>query len=51
MKTYYRVQADIDLTEKLIKIGHLQGIPVVDHIIVSEDDFYSFYEHNNILNL
>lgn len=44
-------KADIDLTEKLIKIGHLQGIPIIDHIIVGDDDFYSFYEHNNILNL
>lgn len=44
-------KADIDLTEKLIKIGYIQGIPIIDHIIVGDDDFYSFYEHNNILNL
>ncbi len=42
---------DILLTEKLMKIGTIQGIPVVDHIIVGNDSFYSFYEHKNILNL
>ena len=44
-------RADISFTEKLIKIGQLQGIPILDHIIVGEDEYYSFYENNNILNL
>lgn len=42
---------DIMFTEALVRIGNLQGIPVVDHIIVSDDTFYSFYEHKNILNI
>ena len=44
-------KADILFTERLIKTGNIQGIPVVDHIIVGEDSYYSFYEHNNILNI
>ena len=44
-------RADVSFTEKLIKIGQLQGIPILDHIIVGEDEYYSFYENNNILNL
>ena len=41
---------DIDFTDKLMRTGYIQGIPVVDHIIVGEDSFYSFYEHNNCKN-
>lgn len=42
---------DIRFTEKLIKTGSIQGIPVLDHIIVGDNSFYSFYEHKNELNL
>lgn len=42
---------DIRFTESLIKIGAIQGIPVLDHIIVNEDSYYSFYDHHNILNI
>ena len=44
-------KADITFTERLIKTGEIQGIPVVDHIIVGDNSFYSFYEHNSILNI
>ena len=44
-------QADIIFTERLMRTGSMQGIPVVDHIIVGENSFYSFYEHQNILNI
>ena len=43
--------ADIYFTERLMQTGEIQGIPVVDHIIVGEDQFYSFYEHKDVLNL
>lgn len=43
--------ADKLFTERLMKTGSIQGIPVVDHIIVGDNSFYSFYEHSNILNL
>ncbi len=44
-------KADIVFTEQLVKIGQLQGIPILDHLIIGDDSYYSFYEHNNILNL
>ena len=44
-------KADIEFTKALFKTGEIQGIPVVDHIIVGDNSFYSFYEHLNILNL
>lgn len=44
-------KADIIFTESLMRTGAIQGIPVVDHIIVGDNSFYSFYEHKNILNL
>ena len=33
---------DIRLTKALIEIGKLQGIPLVDHLIVSDSNYYSF---------
>ncbi len=42
---------DIAFTQTLIKTGKIQGIPIIDHIIIGEDNFYSFYEHSDILNL
>ena len=43
--------ADKTFTERLMNTGFIQGIPVVDHIIVSEEKFYSFYEANQIRQL
>lgn len=39
---------DIDFTNVLCSIGKVQGIPILDHIIVSNYSFYSFYEHSKI---
>lgn len=36
--------ADITLTKRLIKAGDLLGIPILDHIIVSESGYFSFSE-------
>ncbi len=44
-------RADISFTERLIRTGEIQGIPVVDHIIVGEDKYYSFYEHQDVFHL
>ena len=41
-------RADIEFTKRLIETGNIQGIPVVDHLIVGDSNFYSFYEHNII---
>ena len=38
-------QADQEFTNHLFQTGEIQGIPVVDHIIVGENGFYSFYDH------
>ena len=41
-------KADKVFTKALIETGNIQGIPVIDHIIVGDSNFYSFYEHNII---
>ena len=38
---------DINFTKSLFEIGKIQGIPIVDHIIVSDTSYYSFYENKN----
>lgn len=40
--------ADISFTNNLIQTGKIQGIPIIDHIIIGDTNYYSFYEHNNI---
>lgn len=42
---------DIIFTKALINIGDINGIPLVDHIIVGDNSYYSFYEENNLFNL
>ena len=44
-------KADITFTKALFEVGKIQNIPIIDHIIVGDDNYYSFYEHKNILNL
>ena len=39
---------DIRLTKSLKEIGDLFGIPILDHIIVGDNNFYSFYEESDI---
>lgn len=41
--------ADINFTEQLTNIGKIQGIKVIDHIIVGHDNYYSFYEQNKTI--
>ena len=35
---------DVELTRRLREIGQLVGIPIVDHVIVAQDRFYSLAE-------
>ena len=35
---------DIAITEKLCKAGRLLGVPVLDHVIVAEEDHFSFLD-------
>ena len=40
--------ADIVITNKLKKSGELLDIELLDHIIIGDDSYYSFKEHNKI---
>ncbi len=42
---------DILFTQRVMQVGFIQGIPIIDHVIIGEDTFYSFYDHKDILNL
>ena len=37
---------DIEFTNYLIKLGMLHGVLIYDHLIVSENNYYSFLENN-----
>lgn len=39
---------DKNITEKLKQIGLLHGILLVDHIIIGKNNYYSFYEDDNL---
>jgi DNA repair protein RadC len=39
---------DINVTHRLIQVGYLLGIPVVDHIVVARQDFYSFADQKRV---
>lgn len=39
---------DLFFTKTLYEIGNIQNIKVLDHIIVSNDTYYSFFENGNI---
>lgn len=39
---------DYDVTNNLIKVGELLGIKLLDHIIISKNNYYSFVENNDI---
>ena len=38
-------ESDITLTKALVESGKILGIPVLDHVIVGHDEYYSFKEH------
>ncbi len=44
-------QEDIRLTNSLVELGYVNGIPILDHIIMGNDQYYSFYEEGKIINL
>ena len=39
---------DVNVTRLLKQIGSLHGINLIDHIIIGKDNYYSFYEDNNL---
>jgi DNA repair protein RadC len=41
-------QEDFDVTNRLKVAGEVLGVPVLDHIILADDGFYSFAEHGQL---
>lgn len=39
---------DIELTKRIKDIGILHGINLIDHIIIGNGNYYSFYQDNNL---
>lgn len=39
---------DISLTNRLVEISNLMGIKLIDHVIITKKNYYSFYENNLI---
>lgn len=39
---------DIEITKQLKEIGLMMGVPLVDHIIIGIDKYYSFFENGDI---
>ncbi len=40
---------DIFLTKSLIEIGKIQGINIIDHLVIGDDNYYSFYKERKDL--
>ena len=41
-------QEDLIVTKQLIESSKILGIPIHDHVIVTNDSYHSFFEHNQI---
>ena len=41
---------DINITNNLYQLGNLHAIYLIDHLIIGNNNYYSFYENKNILN-
>ncbi len=39
---------DIEITNNLVELGLIHGIKVLDHVIISDNSYYSFLENNKI---
>lgn len=42
---------DINFTKALIEIGDIQNIPIVDHIIIGNENYYSMRDNLDIFNI
>jgi DNA repair protein RadC len=45
----YPSDADISLTKKLVEIGKLIGIQVLDHLIITDSGYYSFSDEGRMI--
>jgi len=41
-------QADIKLTKKLVEVGQLTDVPILDHLIIGEQNYFSFADEGLI---
>lgn len=39
-------KSDLEITKTLVEIGRIQGINVLDHLIVSDKNYFSFFDNN-----
>jgi DNA repair protein RadC len=46
--TPYPSKEDYELTKRLKEIGLTLGIPLIDHLIITRDKYYSFFENDEI---
>jgi DNA repair protein RadC len=37
-------EEDLDITDRLIQVGKIVGCPVIDHLIITEEDYTSFVD-------
>lgn len=44
-------KADLDLTDRMLKVGKLIGVEVIDHLIISESEYTSFADAHVIEQL
>ncbi|MBI3220475.1 MAG: DNA repair protein [Bacteroidetes bacterium] len=42
---------DKDITDRLIQVGLIMRVPVIDHLIISEENFYSFADNGLLAEL
>jgi DNA repair protein RadC len=43
--------ADLELTDQMIQVGRIVHIPVVDHLIISTESYYSFDREGDLKRL
>ena len=43
--------ADLELTDQMIQVGRIVHIPVVDHLVISTEDYYSFDREGDLKKL
>jgi len=44
-------KADLDITDRLIQVGYIQDTPVLDHLIITENSYFSFLDNDLIKKL
>ena len=42
---------DMEITKRIKRIGDIHAIPLLDHIIIGNNNYYSFYEDKNIIGV